>query len=173
MDRADSATRSRYRPRSHGFTGMFCPESSALCTRLPQLSSVRQPTYLPLSFPLSVGAWGQDLTKAPLNKKALLQHRAPSLGADPASQTAEQRAELDDFEKGQLLGDVSVQFAPFGTSGTSTARQRLSLCLALGLGIGSVLGPGLGFGFRVACRRQLHGVLIMDSALACSSFGRS
>ena len=32
----------------------------------------------------------------------------PSLGADPASQTAEQRAELDDFEKGQLLDDVSV-----------------------------------------------------------------
>ena len=95
-------------PRLAASPAWFCPESSALCTRLPQLSSGSQ-TYLPLSFPLSVGAWGQDLTKAPLNKKALLQHRAPSLGADPASQTAEQRADLDDFEKAQLLGDVSAR----------------------------------------------------------------
>ena len=107
--------------RSHGFTGMFCPES--LCTRLPQLSSGSQ-TYLPLSFPLSAGAWAQDLTKAPLNKKALLQHRAPSLGADPASQTAEQRAELDDFEKGQLLDDVSVR--SIWTVGTWPHSVRLS-----------------------------------------------
>ena len=83
-----------------------------------------------MSFSLSVGAWCQDLTKAPLNKKALLQHRAPSLGADPASQTAEQRAELDDFEKGQLLDDVSVRFAPFvwtfwnEAAAQSTIRQR-------------------------------------------------
>ena len=96
MDRADSAIRSRYRPRSYVFTGMFCP---GLLSALGFLNSL----------PLSVGAWAQDLTKAPLNKKALLQHRAPSLGADPASQTAEQRAELDDFEKAQLLGDVSVR----------------------------------------------------------------
>ena len=65
--------------------------------------------YLLSSFSLTVDAWAQDLTKAPLNKKALLQHRAPSLGADPASQTAEQRAGLDDFEKSQLLDDVSAR----------------------------------------------------------------
>ena len=94
--------------------------------------------------------WAQDLTKAPLNKKALLQHRAPSLGADPASQTAEQRAELDDFEKGQLLDDVSVR--NHGPNGGSAFLIRLALVLA----------------FEWFSRRKLHGVLIMDSALACA-----